>query len=96
MTVRGELDIATAGHLKSVLCPLLAGGRPVVLDLAGVSFIDSSGLATLMAAVRAADADGGELAIRAASASVLRVIEVSGLGPELHMITGARSGTDGR
>ena len=44
--VAGELDFATAGPLRARLRAL--GDRPVVLDLGGLTFTDSTGLALLL------------------------------------------------
>ena len=47
--VEGELDVATAGKLETALTPIAApDGTRVVVDLAGVSFIDVRGLRALL------------------------------------------------
>jgi anti-sigma B factor antagonist len=47
--VEGELDIATAGKLQTALTTIAApDGTRVVVDLAGVSFIDVRGLRALL------------------------------------------------
>jgi anti-sigma B factor antagonist len=48
MSVRGELDSGTSARLAEELDGLVAGGTPVVVDLSGLSFIDSGGLHALM------------------------------------------------
>ena len=53
-------------------------GRPVVVDLANVSFIDSAGIALLLSASR----DG--LTVGDASPEVRRVFQTCGLDGELH------------
>jgi anti-anti-sigma factor len=75
-SVRGELDMATAPVLRSVL---MAAGGPSTVDLAGVTFIDASGLRVLVAAANRARGDGGELVLCGASRGVLRVLEITGL-----------------
>ncbi|WP_433243395.1 STAS domain-containing protein [Actinomadura nitritigenes] len=48
VTLTGEVDVATAGRLRDHLAALIArGARHLVLDFAGVAFIDSSGLSVL-------------------------------------------------
>jgi anti-sigma B factor antagonist len=48
VTMTGEVDVATAGRLRDHLAALIArGARHLVLDFAGVAFIDSSGLNVL-------------------------------------------------
>ena len=71
--VVGDLDMATALELRSALRP--DSGRPIVVDLAETTFIDSSGLNALVAACHL----GTVVALRHPSAIVRRAIEVSGL-----------------
>ena len=74
VAVRGEIDLATVAALEAELAGL--GGRPIILDLSGVSFIDSTGLTLL---VRTA----GRVTIGAVSAAVDRLIQTCGLEQEL-------------
>lgn len=46
----GEVDLATAAALKSALDGLTEGDGDVHLDLAGLQFVDVSGVAVLVAA----------------------------------------------
>ena len=85
VSVRGEVDIATAPMLDRLLHSLLESHAHVVLDLSGVSFIDSTGIGVLVAAARAADQDGGSFAVREPSRSVLRVLELSGVSARLKL-----------
>ena len=50
ITVRGELDLATAPALERVLAAPTRHTGPLVLDLRGLSFIDASGLGVLLRA----------------------------------------------
>lgn len=52
VAVSGELDIASASMLSEVLDRELANGDRVLLDLSGVTFIDSTGLASIVNAAR--------------------------------------------
>lgn len=58
LCVSGELDLATAPQLRSSLTDALSGTDEVVLDLGGVRFIDSTGLAAIIAGANAAEAAG--------------------------------------
>jgi anti-sigma B factor antagonist len=51
LVVHGEVDLSTGGRLMEAGSAALreAGGRPVILDLAGVDFLSSSGLGLLVA-----------------------------------------------
>jgi anti-anti-sigma factor len=51
--VRGELDLLTSPRLAQRLHRLCSPGRPVVVDLGGVTFIDASAIHVLEERVRA-------------------------------------------
>lgn len=81
--VAGELDLATAPDLRECLHDQLADhAEIVVLDLAGISFIDSAGLLVLLEAV---EGDGGRLRI-VPSARCLRLFEIAGVRDRLPLI----------
>jgi anti-anti-sigma factor len=72
-TVRGEIDIASADTLNAALDNVPNEER-LVLDLAAVDFMDSSGLAVVLRqSMRRRDA-GGTLHIRRPSVSVQRLL----------------------
>jgi len=76
----GELDMATADELRSHLYSLLNDGAPdLVVDLADLSFIDSTGLAALVHSFKLAVARGTSMALLAPAAQAMRVFEASGL-----------------
>jgi anti-sigma B factor antagonist len=82
---RGELDVATAQTLHAILEEIKSAGR-LVLDLRGLSFIDSSGLHLLVALHQRAQRDGFQLALIAPTPPVDRAIHVSGLGKTLPFV----------
>jgi anti-anti-sigma factor len=75
--VSGELDLLTVPQLRGALAALGDHGRDVVLDLAGVSFVDSSGLGLLLAAAGTAEEGGASLILRAPSPAVRRLIGIA-------------------
>jgi anti-anti-sigma factor len=79
LVVQGELDIATAPELVAMLERLKTHRHPVVLDLEGVTFMDSTGLTTLMDAWLESERDGWSFSVRAASSAVRRVVELAGI-----------------
>jgi len=86
--VRGELDLSTSPELGEALLQELAGGRSVVLDLSGVTFIDSTGLNTLVGALRSSEANGGRLALGPDLPNqVSRVLAITGLDAVLPIAT---------
>jgi anti-sigma B factor antagonist len=78
MRMSGELDLATAPLLREAVDWLSrrTTAAPLVLDLARVSFIDSTGVRLLM---EAGDAAAGRAALLAPSQAVSRVLELTGL-----------------
>jgi anti-sigma B factor antagonist len=83
---RGELDVATVQKLGAILEEIKSAGR-LVLDLRGLSFIDSSGLHLLVALNQRAQRHGFQLALVAPAPPVDRAIQVSGLGETLPFVS---------
>jgi anti-sigma B factor antagonist len=77
---RGEIDLAVAGELKDHLLHLIdAGGKSLIVDLGGVSFLDSTGLRALMTAHRRAEDVGGRVVVARAGGYVAEIFEMTGL-----------------
>jgi anti-sigma B factor antagonist len=75
--LEGVLDLATVAGLEAELDRLAAAGRPVVLDLRGVGFMDSTGLALILRfAARAKDGPFDFLVVRGPRA-VQRLFEMT-------------------
>lgn len=78
--VRGEIDLATVNTLRAaVIDAVAAGARRVHLMLDGVTYIDSSGLGTLIGAHKRLAALGGELVVRCEVERVLRLFRMTGV-----------------
>jgi anti-sigma B factor antagonist len=77
----GDLDLATAGQLRGHLRDLLDRGRVrrLVLDMAGLEFMDVTGLNVLVDAQRVVSEDGGQLALRSPRPMVLRMLKLLAL-----------------
>ena len=68
VTVRGELDAASAPRLKDALHDLgREGGHDVVVDVEGLTFIDSSGVHVLIQALKRMSTEGRQLTLRGPS-----------------------------
>jgi anti-anti-sigma factor len=86
---RGELDLATAPELEDqVLSAVRSGAQPVVLDLRELTFMDSTGVRTIVAAHQAAEETGHDLRVirPARDSAVSRVIEISGIDDALGLV----------
>lgn len=77
VALRGELDVANADLVKRTL--LASDSSTIVVDLSGLTFIDSSGLTALVQAHNAVTRRGCGFEIRGASRDVNRVFEITGL-----------------
>jgi len=80
VTIAGELDLATAPELEAVFEALdTSASDRVLVDLAEVSFLDSSGIRALARAKRRLDGIGASLLIDAMSDAARQVLEISGM-----------------
>lgn len=78
--VTGELDLLTTEELHAQLTEILTPERAVVLDLGGVTFMDSTGLAAIVKAVNRAKTIGAELKIASPLPSQpQRLLELTGI-----------------
>jgi anti-sigma B factor antagonist len=80
VSIGGEIDPGTAGELSdAALTAMQEIGPSLVLDLSGVTFMDSTGLKVLLAVHQRARLAGGRLVLAAPTRSVLRVVDITGL-----------------
>jgi anti-sigma B factor antagonist len=80
VTAPEEIDITNAPRLRSALLEAAAHGHgTLVVDMTGTQFCDSSGLHTLLAAHKRAQAEGGELLLVIPAAPVLRIFAITGI-----------------
>ena len=82
LAASGEIDAHTAPALALAID---AAGIDVTLDLAGVEFVDSSGLRVLIDAHQRLEEVGGGLRLTALSEPVRRLLEISGVADYLHI-----------
>jgi anti-sigma B factor antagonist len=83
VAVAGEVDIATVTRLRERLFELAASGRPLVVDLDQVRFIDSAGLAALVGAARRAAAHGASLQAVCARPRTRKLFRLTGLDGQI-------------
>jgi anti-anti-sigma factor len=76
----GELDLLDASDVASHLIAAVAAyGPSIIVDLAGLRFIDSCGLGVLVRVLRWTRESGGDLPLAAPRRQVRRVLGVTGL-----------------
>jgi anti-sigma B factor antagonist len=84
--VTGELDAATAPTMRDMLLGLLNRGvDSLVVDLRGVTFIDSTGVGSLLRVYHRQGLLGGQVHFVADQEAVLRVLDLMQLTRRLHV-----------
>ena len=79
VAVGGELDIGSIDEFTVAVGEALAAG-PVLLDLTGVTFMDSTGVRALNTALRIASEQGNELHVAdGMQPSVDQILEITGM-----------------
>jgi anti-sigma B factor antagonist len=81
LRLTGDLDMASA-YLVSSWMNAFRAGSTYVIDLSGVTFIDSHGLAALLEAQASAEATNASLTLRSPSKQALDLLMLTGL--DLH------------
>jgi anti-sigma B factor antagonist len=91
--LNGELDSWTAECVVARLGPLVASGHDVVVNLSGLSFLGTTGLALLDRLGRCAARKGGSLCLEDPSTAARRLLEVTGLGDHFTIRAGVALST---
>ena len=79
----GELEVVSVDEFSVRMADLAGGGRShVVIDVGGITFIDSSGINAIIRAVRSIEERGGIAVVAAPSAVAQRVFAITRL-PQL-------------
>ena len=78
LRLTGELDLATAPAVEALCYDALdSATRRIVLDFEDVDFVDSAGLAALVAVRNRLHADGGVLALRSPNGTIRRLLSLT-------------------
>jgi anti-sigma B factor antagonist len=76
----GRLDVAGAPALKDAISEVVKNGPPrVVIDMEGISFVDSTGLGSVIAALKQIRSSQGDLRLAAPNQQVRVVLELTTL-----------------
>jgi anti-sigma B factor antagonist len=76
----GRLDVAGAPTLKDAVSHAVKSGQPrLVIDMEGVSFVDSTGLGSVIAALKQVRSSKGDLRLAAPNQQVRVVLELTTL-----------------
>jgi anti-sigma B factor antagonist len=80
LELAGEIDLHESPQVKAQLEPLIAAKTPrILVDLSGVSYIDSSGLALFIEAMQRAQAYGGKFSLCSLRPNVRVIFDISRL-----------------
>ncbi len=75
----GDVDLQTSPDARGVLLDCVAKGKPILVDLSQVGYIDSSGVASLVESFQKAKKAGQDLVLVSASDGALRVLKLARL-----------------
>jgi anti-anti-sigma factor len=90
LAVSGEVDVAAVETLRTEARACLSSDATLLeLDLSGVTFIDSTGLGTLVLLRNEAVLAGKQVTLTHAPPAVVRLLEITGLAELLADRTGA-------
>lgn len=79
IALAGEIDLENAGEVRKALLASLKQKKDLLIDLSAVSYIDSSGIASLVEGLQVARKQKNELSLVSVSARALRVLELARL-----------------
>ena len=80
ITVVGELDIATSPRVRELLSEAARDeNRPLVIDLTGCDFVDSTGLATLLHGAKPAQNGESNVALVSSGGEVRKLLELTAI-----------------
>ncbi len=90
----GELDMATVDSLRDWLEGDLGDARFLVLDLRGLSFLDTSGLQLVFEQQRRAEQEGFSFVLVRGQRHVQRLFDIAGMNDRLTIVDEVQDGHD--
>ncbi len=75
----GDVDLENCAAVRGLLLDGVSHGKDLLVDLSDVSYLDSSGIASLVEALQIAAKNGTELKLFSASDQAMRVFELARL-----------------
>jgi anti-anti-sigma factor len=73
----GEIDLATAPLMREVMAEAVESRRHLIVDLSGVSFLDSTGLSVLLRTRQRIEATHKSMSLAGPTGLVARVISIT-------------------
>jgi anti-sigma B factor antagonist len=79
IALEGDIDLENAGEVRKALLANLKQKKDLLIDLSAVSYIDSSGIASLVEGLQVARKQKNELSLVSVSPRAMRVLELARL-----------------
>lgn len=79
VALKGEIDLDNSPQVRSILLESVGEKRGVLVEMSSVSYIDSSGIASLVEAFQSARRGSTPFALVAVSDAAMRVLELARL-----------------
>ncbi len=79
VALEGDVDLQSSPDARKVLLECVGRKMPVLVDLSGVGYIDSSGVASLVESLQSARKAGSNLILVSVSEGARRVLELARL-----------------
>ena len=79
VALQGDVDLQSSPEARVVLLDAVGQGRPVFVEMSDVSYIDSSGIASLVEALQDARKRGSRFALISVSDAAHRVLQLARL-----------------
>lgn len=96
ISFEGDMDLDSSRESRKVLLECVGRGRSVLVDLSGVDYIDSSGVASLVESLQDARKRGSDLALVSVSPTALRVLHLARLDKVFTIHQSLEDGLGGR
>ena len=95
VSLSGEVDLEHSPAAREVLLQAVGGDQAVLVDLSGVDYIDSSGVASLVEAFQTAKQGGRGFGLVSVNPAALRVLELARLDKVFTIYETLEAGLDG-
>lgn len=91
LALNGEVDLSTTPEVRQLILTQLGAKHDLAVDLSGVSYIDSSGVASLVEGYQKAKADGLRFGLVQVSESAMKVLQLARLDKVFNIYADASS-----
>lgn len=94
IALTGDVDLQNSPEARKILLSCVDKKRPVLVDLSGVGYIDSSGVASLVESLQTARKSGSKLVLVTVSDGVRRVLGLARLDKVFTICATVEEGLD--